>query len=663
MTFLKNMKIKNKLFILFIVPALALAIQITSSLLDKAVFLQESNSLSAGVELATSMSALVHELQKERGATAGYVGSKGTKLGDTVDKQRVSTDSKFSAFNATKAEIDLDSLPSEYIQSMQVALNKLENLQNMRQRITSLEVSKKEAIGYFTSINGDFIDAIAVLAKNSSNVDLAKKLTSYANFLYSKERAGVERAVGAGIFGTGRVNTAIQLKFSGLIVAQESYYKSFEVLASDESLAMASSFLKSPVVQEVEKMRQVILNATSEDTLSVGATLWFKTITQKINVLKEIEDKLSEGLREAIYTVKDEAMSSLVLMALINLVTIIFASIIGYLIANYITNSLKEISTVAKALASGDLTSSLTLDSKDEMGSTAKDINHFISNVHGTVDEAKVASVKNVSISTELSKSSVNVGENVKRSVSIVTAASSDASEVRIELDASIEESRESRSEIIRANDNLKEAREQIIVLTTDVQRSAEREVELAHQMDNLSQDASEVKNVLEVISDIADQTNLLALNAAIEAARAGEHGRGFAVVADEVRKLAERTQKSLTEINATINVIVQSIMDVSTQIGNGSKEIQELANVATQVEGTIDETVKIVNGAVQATDKAVESFEHMGSRVGAIIEEVEEINEISSVNAASIVEIKDASEHLNSLTSQLHEKLDKFKT
>ena len=266
-------------------------------------------------------------------------------------------------------------------------------------------------------------------------------------------------------------------------------------------------------------------------------------------------------------------------------------------------------------------------------------------------------------MSHELSTTSLGVGKNVEKSVTVVDEATKKANDIKDNITLAIQEAQKNKQEIIKANENLNSARDEIVTLTNNVQNSAQLEIELAQRMELLSREANEVKSILEIINDIADQTNLLALNAAIEAARAGEHGRGFAGVDDEVRKLAERTQRSLAEINATINVIVQSIVDVSTQMSSNSNKVQALAVNASDAEQKINESVEIVKKAVMATDKTVGDFEQTGKNVEYIVSQVSEINQISSQNARSVEEIAAAAEHLNSMTDELHVKLELFYT
>ena len=130
-------------------------------------------------------------------------------------------------------------------------------------------------------------------------------------------------------------------------------------------------------------------------------------------------------------------------------------------------------------------------------------------------------------------------------------------------------------------------------MISTTVERIhgvADKEHELSGNLQSLAGNAQETKQILVTIGDIADQTNLLALNAAIEAARAGEHGRGFAVVADEVRKLAERTQKSLAETGATINVLIQSINENSESLNQNMDELISLTEYVSGVDTKMDE-------------------------------------------------------------------------
>ncbi|MDQ1268195.1 MAG: methyl-accepting chemotaxis protein [Campylobacterota bacterium] len=397
-------------------------------------------------------------------------------------------------------------------------------------------------------------------------------------------------------------------------------------------------------------------------------------IDNKLNVIGPDIAKLSEDVKLSIKKDQDtigpmvasqnsQIKGISVTVGVLITLFIVFLSV--YMVSRALIRPLKLLEELTRDLSQGDgdLTKRLKVNGKDEIAVISNYVNLFIEKVQSTIASVKITSHENASISHELSTTSLGVGTNVENSVGIVNETTKQAKMIQNKILTSITHAQESKQDIIKANQNLETARDDIITLTSKVQDTAQTEAELSHNMETLSKDAEEVKTVLVIISDIADQTNLLALNAAIEAARAGEHGRGFAVVADEVRKLAERTQKTLAEINATINVVVQSISDASVQMSANSEEIQQLAKIAQDVEDKINSTVELVNTAVKASDKTVGDFEKTGKDVEMIVEKIDEINNISSSNARSVEEIAAASEHLNNLTNELNTKLETFRT
>jgi methyl-accepting chemotaxis protein len=310
-----------------------------------------------------------------------------------------------------------------------------------------------------------------------------------------------------------------------------------------------------------------------------------------------------------------------------------------------------------------DLRIGLICDAPREIEEMAQSFNILLEALQHLINSAKESSTKNTHTANHLSTNAEEVGENVALSVDIIRKASENSITINNEITSAISEAQANKKEIIKANNMLSEARDEIISLTSRVQETSEVEVELANKMDTLSSEATNVKSVLEVIGDIADQTNLLALNAAIEAARAGEHGRGFAVVADEVRKLAERTQKSLSEINATINVIVQSIQEASENMNSNSKEIQNLSEIASDVETKINMTVEIVDNGTHASDKTVQDFENTGKAIASITKVITQIDDISMKNAKNVEIIVATSENLSEETEELNAQLEAFRT
>ncbi len=306
----------------------------------------------------------------------------------------------------------------------------------------------------------------------------------------------------------------------------------------------------------------------------------------------------------------------------------------------------------------------LDTGSRDEMNDIVQMQNTLLSEINSAINEAKNNAVENASVAEELSSTSLQIGKRAEEEASVVEQTTQEAKVVAGEIMEASEQAKTVKSMTLKAQESLSLAQNLLNETIASLNTTAEAEAHMNERLNHLATEATQVKSVLEVIGDIADQTNLLALNAAIEAARAGEHGRGFAVVADEVRKLAERTQKSLLETNATVNVIVQSISDISGEMNGNAKRIIALAEFSNNVTSQTQDAVDLLGQSVRATDGVVLKAQSNVKLINeSVVNKIATINTLSSSNARSVEEIASASEHLARLANSLSNTLSQFKT
>ena len=696
---ISNMSILKKLSFLIGVKMFIMAIFALWLLLVKYEKYDQSTYLESHVQLISNISKTVHELQKERGMSAGYLGSKGEKFGSQLENQKIET-SKY--INMLQNLLNQKSYDKNVLALIDNVLKDLKQIDSIRLKIFELKIPAKDAINFYTNINKTLLQSIIEISKSSDSKEISQKINAYSNFLLAKEDIGIQRAVGTNILATKTPDNSVIIRFTSLISSQNSFIQNFLNYSNKEEINFYDRKNSDESIKKAKLFEEEILNGNYE----TQPEIWFETITKKINIAKEVDDYLSQDLLQSIMLEKKDAFNEMLFMFIIGLVGWGFVFYTTYKVTSDLTSKMSKFSSslldfFAYVKKQKNEVNLIDIDSKDEFGIMAKEINDNIKTTTQSIKEEEfflqevkqsVEKLRNGNFHVQITQSvnsqsleilreklnemfetlytlvasnlnSVNdvlhsysqkdftksinddgkiakminelsdiinlmLFQNKKNGITLEQTSKQLLKNVDIlnqsanEGAASLEETAAAIEEITSTIRNNTEKISTMNHIAKDVTISANNGEKLANatnlSMDEINNQVCAINEAITVIDQIAFQTNILSLNAAVEAATAGEAGKGFAVVAQEVRNLASRSAEAAKEI--------KHLVEIATSKANDGKKI---------------------------ANEMIEGYIHLNSNIAKTIDLISDVSQSSREQQLGIEQINDAINLLDQQTQR----------
>jgi methyl-accepting chemotaxis protein len=730
--FLRTMSIKNKVKMLSFFPLLfiiCMSLYIDINLYNKETKLVNVKQV---IDLNAKIALLLHETQKERGSSAGFLGSKGVKFKDTLVPQRELTNKSIEEFKKVVEKIPEKIYPQNGKVLIDDVLKQLSNIQSMRSDIDSLQIDAKKAIAYYTDLNSTLLSFVAITSTIAESESAIKNIIAYYNFLMAKERAGIERAIGSNAFAAKTFAQGMYVRYLGLVNEQKIFFDAFFTYAGNNQ-TFFNEKVKHPVINEVQEMRELLLSYgdNKDVVLNIDPTIWFDKMTQKIDILKQIDDYLSKNLLSEIEKEISDSKTSMYFMifatTVIIILTLYFVAFFNQSISRGIDKIYVGIEQFMRYLNReiNELTY-IELNTRGELGKLAKMVNANIDRINGDLEkdllcvgeaaitldkfekgyyscrvrssaanpqvqtlaktvnkmldtQQKINSdilnvlaeytnynymnkINNNDIQGELKKlvdginslgdaitsmliENKNNGEILLNGSNQLTLNVDELNKASNDAAARLEETAAAVEEI---TGNINHSTQNVIKMSNyanELNISASQGEMLANQtvssMDDINSQVNSINEAIAIIDQIAFQTNILSLNAAVEAATAGEAGKGFAVVAQEVRNLASRSAEAANEIKAIVtNATLKSNQgkEIAGEMIKGYSNLNENIGNTLSLIKDVENSAKEQKIAMEQIADAINSLDKQTQINASIANQTNEIASETSVLASNVV-------------------------